>query len=110
MPAQRLGGRRASADVLADHPQGLLKAFVSGTLDEQIPHAKHRKARFDQRQQFLVENQKVRQRKPAKCVQCNDRPTGREPPAFELKDEKALALEFCPNGGLLVAFNLALER
>src|SRR5688572_11521851 len=83
---------------------------MARALDQQIPHAEDRKACLHQRQQFLVEDQKLADGKTSKSAEINRRPAGGDAPTLELKDEKSLPLELRPNERLLVAFDLAFER
>jgi hypothetical protein len=78
-------------------------------LDQQIPYAKNWKTCFDQRQQFLVKNQKLAQRKPAEGAEFKDRTGRSEASTLQLKNEEALAFQLRSNDGLLVAFDLPLE-
>jgi hypothetical protein len=95
---------------LADHTQRLLKSLMPSALNQQIPYAEDRKTGFHQRQQFLVEDQKFSEWKPAKGGEVQHRPGRRQTSSFQLENQKSLALQFGANDRLLVAFDLAFER
>jgi hypothetical protein len=78
-------------------------------LNQQIPHAEDRKARLHQRQQFLVEDQKLADWKASESAEVNRRPAGGDATTLELKDEKSLPLELRPDKRLLVTLHLAFE-
>src|SRR5690349_15654796 len=82
---------------------------MPGAFDQQIPHAKDGKTSLDQRQQFLIKNQKVAERQPAQGAELKDRPSRSQAAALQLKNEEALAFELRPNCWLLIAFDLPLE-
>ena len=79
-------------------------------LNQQIPDTEHRKARFHQRQQFLVEDQKLAERKAAQCTEVKHRSDRGQPTALQLKDQESLTFELRANERFLVAFDLAFER
>ena len=52
---------------------------MPGTLDQQIPDAKDRKTGFDQRQQFLIKNEKFADRQTTEGAELEDRPALGQP-------------------------------